>query len=224
MKSFLALLLPLSLLAQDAPPAAPSTAAPSAPALTAVSAPAPRIISQEEKHRDVVRVERDREAENAYKYAVEIMAGGSLARAEDLFSDFLIRFPKHDRTFDARRQRGEILRKQGRILEAAGSDLHTCRLYSEQERGFELCVRAARLFVRMGETDRARAIFQEVVQKYPASVPARIASVELSLMADGQTPVSEPGKVQDQPTNEIREDRPSEDETPGEGVFDANTP
>jgi len=220
----LSLLLPFGLLAQDAPPA-PGTPPEAAPAPSAaINSPAPRIISQEEKHRDVVRVERDREAENAYKYAVEIMAGGSLARAEDLFSDFLIRFPRHDRTFDARRQRGEILRKQGRILEAAGADLHTCRLYSEQERGFELCVRAARLFVRMGETDRARAIFQEVVQKYPASVPARIASVELSLMADGQTQVSEPGKVQDQPTNEIREDRPSEDETPGDGVFDANAP
>jgi TolA-binding protein len=215
-------LLPLRLFAQEAPSASPE-AAPSAP-VASISAPVSRIVPQEYKYRSVVQSERKGEAENAYRYALEVMAGGSLARAEDLFSDFLIRFPGHDRTFDVRRARGEILRRQGRILEAAGADLHTCRLFSEQERGFDLCVRAARLFLRMGETDRARVIFQEVVQKYPASVPARIASVELSLMADGETPVSLPGKVQDQPTSETREDRPGEDETPGEGVFDANTP
>lgn len=219
MKRIALLLLPLRLFAQDAPDAA----APAAP-VASISAPLPRILPQEDRHRSVVLAERIREAENAYRYAIEIMAGGSLSRADDLFSDFLVQYPGHDRTFDVRRARGEILRRQGRILEAAGSDLYTCRLFSDQERGFELCVRAARLYVRMGETDRARVILQEVVQKYPASVPARIASVELSLMADGQTPVSEPGKPQDQPTSEIREDRPAEDETPGEGVFDANSP
>lgn len=187
-----------------------------------VSAPLPRITTQEEVHRGVVSKEREGEAEGAYRYAAEAMGSGYLSRALELYSDFLIRFPGHDRTFDVRRDTGEILRRKGRILEAANADLYTCRLFSQEERGFDLCLRSARLFLRMGQSDRARAIFQEIMQKYPASVPARIAATELSLLPENS--VSEPGKEPERPTSEQRVENRSEDEMPGEGVFDANSP
>ena len=195
-----------------------------------VSAPLERHVPQEDKRRLVFAKERAGEAENIYRYAVELHSEGYKERALELLRDFRIRFPGHERTFFVRMEEGDILREKGEILDAVNMDLETCRMYPREERAGRVCLRAGKLLRRSGDVDRARSVFKEVADSFPASGVARMASVELSLMSESQnTPdqpepaVNEQRNNDEMPTNEQKEPI-REEELPGQGVFDAKEP
>ncbi len=226
MRFFFLLFVTSSLFAQSEPAQAPETAPAPNAAQTAVLAPLARHVPQEERRRAVFAKERASEAENAYRYAVELHGEGYRAGALEALRDFQIRFPGHERTFFVRMEEGDILREMGEILDAVNLDLETCRMYPREERAGRICLRAAKLLRRSGDTDRARAVFKEVTENFPASGIARQASAELSIMKEAESspePDNQQRLPEEVPTKEEKETI-REAELPGQGVFDTNGP
>ncbi|MCE9597684.1 MAG: hypothetical protein K8S54_06925 [Spirochaetia bacterium] len=213
-------------------PGQPNTTAPAtttAPVESSISSPLERPVTQEAKRRAALAKERSKEAESAYRYAVQIHGDGYNERSLELLRDFLIRFPGHERTYFVRMEQADILREMGDTLEAANLDLETCRIFQNQERGGNLCLRAARLLKRSGDHDRAVAVLKETIRRYPATSLARVADVELNLISEAKPApahVSDDSKEAETPKSEdkVREEALPLDEMPGAGVFDANPP
>ncbi|MBL8022544.1 MAG: hypothetical protein JNM27_22895 [Leptospirales bacterium] len=200
-----------------------------APAESTLPMPLDRPVTQEAKRRAAIAKERDKEAESAYRYAVQIHGDGYNERSLELLRDFLVRFPGHERTYFVRMEQADILREMGETLEAANLDLETCRLFQNQERGGNLCLRAARLLKRSGDHDRAVAVLKETIRRYPATSLARVADVELNLISETKPApalLSDDSKTPETPKREDREKEETLplDEMPGDGVFDANPP
>jgi len=145
---------------------------------------------QEEQVGKIRETVRKEQAEILFRYGSELRASGNLERALDLFEDFLILYGDHTRAFDVHIAIAEIHQSM-KQYDGAISHFELAReMFPEQERGIEAYLKMGRVYAEIGESERARTIFNEIAASRPFTRLAKLASMELSLLRFVALPVS----------------------------------
>ncbi|MFQ5537036.1 MAG: tol-pal system protein YbgF [Gemmatimonadota bacterium] len=119
------------------------------------------------------------DAEQLYNSAVGLFNRGSLATARLAFQQFLQSHPGHRLAPDAQFLLADILSQEGRPEDALEAFLQVPELYPTAAKVPDALYRAALLQIELERMDDARATLQRIVNTYPGTVAASLASEKL---------------------------------------------
>ena len=127
----------------------------------------------------------------------EVMAADStqLDQVEDLYVQFIERFPQHERAPEALKKQAVILQQQGKMQDAIDVYNILWRNYPDNEYGAEAYFMIAFICEEyLQDYDKARDFYQRVIERYPDSELGESAK---QLLPHGGRPPEEWVKFQD---------------------------
>ena len=112
--------------------------------------------------------------------ATSQLQGGRNAAARAAFEDFLAQFPTHERASYALYSIAQTYESEGKLAAADSSYQLVVEKYARSDQAPSALYKRAMLFVKApGQAAKARAIFQQIVDKYPGSPEAELARDKL---------------------------------------------
>lgn len=114
-----------------------------------------------------------------FQYARALGEDGKDEHALEKYREFLVLYPEHELRFHAFYESARLLKKMGNVKAAALHYLDAYREDFRSTRGAGAYLEAARLFLQVGETERAKNILLELITVFPYSKIAEKAKLEV---------------------------------------------
>lgn len=129
-----------------------------------------------------VAAESDPEKEKLYYDAsFDLIKARDFDNAEKAFNAFLRKYPNSQYAGNAQYWLGEVYLVQGNNLAEAGKAFaKVAQNYPEHNKVPDALYKLADVERRLGRADRARGIYQQVIEQYPSSSAAQLAKRDLS--------------------------------------------
>jgi len=124
-------------------------------------------------------VERNDEAVDAYRAAVDLVRGGSQPEAVAALHAFLAKYPRHDYADNAQYWLGEAHYAQKDYTGALVEFRNVIETYPRGNKVPDALLKVGYCYQALGQTDKARAVLEQVVNLYPKTEPAAIAAKRL---------------------------------------------
>ena len=163
--------------------AGPMAPVPSAGPRLAVTSSVPTIESQLRQARQPAPRTRPRtfgDPRAEYQRYYEALRAGNHAYALQGFRNFVERFPGHDFSDNAQYWIGETFYDQKQFKSALLEFRKVVDNHPDGNKVPDGLLKLGYCYQQMGETDKARQVWQQVVQVYPKSNPASLAKTKLS--------------------------------------------
>ena len=138
--------------------------------------------TQAEKVLEIQKKVSVQQSEILYRQARELQTGGEWKKALRLFENYLILYPAQERSFDSCYQIAQIFKDKQDYNPSIEKFMEAYKMAFQEERGFESYLQAGRLYREMGDFERARAVFSEILGKREFSKLSRIAGMELNTL------------------------------------------
>ena len=140
-----------------------------------VSARTSRVMTRERE----IAPERSDDAGAEYRAAVELVKAGSHADAIAGLRGFLRRFPRHDYADNAQYWLGEAFYAQKDYPHALGEFRNVIETYPRGNKVPDALLKVGYCYSALGQTDKAKAVLEQVVNLYPKTEPAALAAKRL---------------------------------------------
>jgi len=140
-----------------------------------VSARTARVMTRERE----VAPERSDDAGAEYRAAVELVRAGNHADAITGLRGFLRRFPRHDYADNAQYWLGEAFYAQKDYPHALGEFRNVIETYPRGNKVPDALLKVGYCYHAIGQTEKARAVLEQVVNLYPKTEPAALAAKRL---------------------------------------------
>ncbi len=131
------------------------------------------------RDRDSAPSERSDAASADYRTAVEQVKAGDHATAITSLRAFLQKFPRHDYADNAQYWLGEAFYAQKDYTHALGEFRNVIETYPRGNKVPDALLKVGFCYQAMGQGDKARAVLEQVVNLYPKTEPAALASKRL---------------------------------------------
>jgi tol-pal system protein YbgF len=130
--------------------------------------------------RAAVRSEAKDEAANAdYRAAVELVKSGSVEEATAALHEFLAKYPRHEYADNAQYWLGEAFYAHQDYQHALVEFRATIETYPRGNKVPDALLKVGYCYMALGQTEKARAVLEQVVNLYPKTEPAALASKRL---------------------------------------------
>ena len=123
--------------------------------------------------------ERSDEAGADYRAAVELVKAGSSNEAIDGLRAFLRKYPKHDYADNAQYWLGEAFYAQKDYPHALAEFRNVIETYPRGNKVPDALLKVGYCYSALGQGDKARAVLEQVVNLYPKTEPAALATKRL---------------------------------------------
>jgi tol-pal system protein YbgF len=130
--------------------------------------------------------ERTDDASADYRAAVELVKSGNQTDAITGLRAFLRKFPRHDYADNAQYWLGEAFYAQKDYPHALGEFRNVIETYPRGNKVPDALLKVGYCYHALGQTEKARAVLEQVVNLYPKTEPAALAAKRLS--ATGESP------------------------------------
>ncbi len=137
--------------------------------------------------RDIAPVANNDAAASDYRAAVELVKAGKHDEAQVALHAFLKSYPRHDYADNAQYWLGEDFYAQKDFQHALAEFRATIETYPRGNKVPDALLKVGYCYQALGQTEKARAVLEQVVSLYPKSEPAALASSRLQ-QARGETP------------------------------------
>jgi tol-pal system protein YbgF len=114
-----------------------------------------------------------------YRAAVELVKAGKYEPAVDALHAFLAKYPKHDYADNAQYWLGEAFYAQKDFQHALTEFRATIESYPRGNKVPDALLKLGYCYQALGQTDKAHAVLEQVVNLYPKSEPAALAAKRL---------------------------------------------
>ena len=161
------------------------------PAVTNMSAitNAPKARAYERRPRAArtapVAVRRDDAASADYRAAVDLVRGGKYADAVAAFRAFLKSHPRHEYADNAQYWLGEAFYADKDYQHALLEFRATIETYPRGNKVPDALLKVGYCYQALGQSEKARAVLEQVVNLYPKTEPAALAAKRLAPAAEG---------------------------------------
>jgi tol-pal system protein YbgF len=125
-------------------------------------------------------LKRPAEKSEFYALAMQQEQSGERAVARQLYDEYVKKWPTDPRAADAHFRLGEIAYGEKRYREAVLSYGKVAQDFPRSDKAPDALFRTAESMVQLGLRDDARAIFEDVVSRYPKSTAAQKAKSRLA--------------------------------------------
>jgi len=140
-----------------------------------VSARTARVMTRE---REAAPVRSD-DAGVEYRAAVELVKAGSHSAAIDGLRGFLRKFPRHDYADNAQYWLGEAFYAQKDYPHALGEFRNVIETYPRGNKVPDALLKVGYCYHALGQSEKAKAVLEQVVNLYPKTEPAALAAKRL---------------------------------------------
>ena len=123
--------------------------------------------------------ERGDDASADYRTAVELVKAGSHSDAVDGLRAFLKKYPSHDYADNAQYWLGEAFYAQKDYPHALSEFRNVIETYPRGNKVPDALLKVGYCYQALGQTEKARAVLEQVVNLYPKTEPASLASKRL---------------------------------------------
>ncbi|MDX2086633.1 MAG: tol-pal system protein YbgF [Kofleriaceae bacterium] len=123
--------------------------------------------------------ERSDEAAASYRSAVELVKTGQYADAVTSLRGFLGKFPRHDYADNAQYWLGEAFYAQQDFPHALAEFRTVIETYPRGNKVPDALLKVGYCYQALGQTQKSRAVLEQVVTLYPKSEPAALATKRL---------------------------------------------
>jgi tol-pal system protein YbgF len=123
-----------------------------------------------------------------YRAAVELVKSGNQTEAITGLRAFLRKFPRHDYADNAQYWLGEAFYAQKDYPHALGEFRNVIETYPRGNKVPDALLKVGYCYHALGQTDKARAVLEQVVNLYPKTEPAALAAKRLGSSATGESP------------------------------------
>jgi tol-pal system protein YbgF len=120
--------------------------------------------------------------EELFNTALATLRRGSLATARSGFEEFLSSFPQHELAAEAQFYLGEAWAEAEDVVNALQAYALMAERYPRSEKAPTALYRAGTLELGRGNRDRARELYQRIVDAYPGSIEAPLAREQIQRM------------------------------------------
>jgi tol-pal system protein YbgF len=120
--------------------------------------------------------------EALYNQGRELFKGGDLAKARELFSRFLEKYPKHELAANARYWLGETYYSEKKFEEAILEYQQVIKDFPGKEKVPAAMLKQALAFRELGDVKSARYILKKLTEDFPLSEEAPIAKEKLKTL------------------------------------------
>jgi len=131
------------------------------------------------RDRDVPSAGNADEAGESYRAAVELVKAGSHGPAVDGLRAFLRRYPRHDYADNAQYWLGEAFYAQKDYPHALAEFRTVIETYPRGNKVPDALLKVGYCYQALGQTEKARAVLEQVVNLYPKTEPAALATKRL---------------------------------------------
>lgn len=154
-----------------------------------VSARSARVATRErESAPERAAVPQGDDASTDYRAAVELVKSGNQTDAITGLRAFLRKFPRHDYADNAQYWLGEAFYAQKDYPHALGEFRNVIETYPRGNKVPDALLKVGYCYHALGQTDKARAVLEQVVNLYPKTEPAALAAKRLGSSATGESP------------------------------------
>jgi tol-pal system protein YbgF len=119
------------------------------------------------------------DASAEYRAAVELLKGGKVDDAIAALRAFLVHYPHHDYADNAQYWLGEAFYVQKDFQKALGEFRATIETYPRGNKVPDALLKVGYCYQALGQTDKSRAVLEQVVNLYPKTEPAALAAKRL---------------------------------------------
>lgn len=140
-----------------------------------VSARTARVATRERE----MPTERGDDASADYRAAVELVKAGSSTQAIDGLRAFLRKYPRHDYADNAQYWLGEAFYAQKDYPHALAEFRNVIETYPRGNKVPDALLKVGYCYQALGQGDKARAVLEQVVNLYPKTEPAALATKRL---------------------------------------------
>ena len=126
-----------------------------------------------------VPTERTGDAANDYRVAVELVKAGSHDQAVAALHAFLGKYPRHDYADNAQYWLGEAFYAHKDYALALAEFRNVIESYPRGNKVPDALLKVGYSYQALGQTDKARAVLEQVVNLYPKTEPAALAAKRL---------------------------------------------
>jgi tol-pal system protein YbgF len=123
--------------------------------------------------------ERGGDAANDYRAAVELVKAGKHDDAVAALRAFIARYPRHDYADNAQYWLGETFYAQKDYVRALPEFRKVIEVYPRGNKVPDALLKVGYCYQAIGQAEKARAVLEQVVNLYPKSEPATLASKRL---------------------------------------------
>jgi tol-pal system protein YbgF len=123
--------------------------------------------------------ERSDEAAGAYRSAVELVKGGQYADAVTTLRGFLGKYPRHDYADNAQYWLGEAFYAQHDYTHALAEFRTVIETYPRGNKVPDALLKVGYCYQALGQSEKSRAVLEQVVTLYPKTEPAVLAAKRL---------------------------------------------
>lgn len=131
------------------------------------------------RDRDPSSPPRGSEAANDYRTAVELVRGGSPGDGITALREFLSRHPRHDYADNAQYWLGEAFYAQRDYPHALSEFRNVIQTYPRGNKVPDALLKVGYCYHALGQSEKARAVLEQVVNLYPKTEPAVLAAKRL---------------------------------------------
>ena len=118
-------------------------------------------------------------AADEYRAAVELVKAGKHVEAQAALHAFLKAYPRHDYADNAQYWLGESFYARKDYQQALTEFRATIETYPRGNKVPDALLKVGYCYQALGQTDKARAVLEQVVNLYPKSEPAALAAKRL---------------------------------------------
>jgi tol-pal system protein YbgF len=140
-----------------------------------VSARTARVMTRERE----APPERSDDAGAEYRAAVELVKAGKTSEAIDGLRGFLRKFPRHDYADNAQYWLGEAFYAQKDYPHALGEFRNVIETYPRGNKVPDALLKVGYCYHALGQSEKAKAVLEQVVNLYPKTEPAALAAKRL---------------------------------------------
>jgi len=119
-------------------------------------------------------------AADEYRAAVDLVKAGKHVEAQAALHAFLKAYPRHDYADNAQYWLGEDFYAQKDFTHALAEFRATIETYPRGNKVPDALLKVGYCYQALGQSDKARAVLEQVVSLYPKSEPASLASKRLA--------------------------------------------
>ena len=123
--------------------------------------------------------ERSDDAASDYRTAVELVKSGQHAEAITALHAFLAKYPRHDYADNAQYWLGEAFYAQKDYPHALSEFRNVIETYPRGNKVPDALLKVGYCYGALGQSDKARAVLEQVVNLYPKTEPAALATKRL---------------------------------------------
>ncbi len=139
-----------------------------------------RTVAAARTSRAAVRTDVNNEAANAdYRAAIELVKGGEKDAAVAALRSFLEKYPRHEYADNAQYWLGEAFYVHKDYQHALVEFRATIETYPRGNKVPDALLKVGFSYQALGQTEKARAVLEQVVNLYPKTEPAALASKRL---------------------------------------------